>query len=94
MPSPRCVWASWVYPACWRGEARAWELPKGKTAVAAAGKIHTDMERGFIRAEVVGIKDLTAAGSIRAAREAGTYRTEGRDYVVEDGDVMLILFSV
>ncbi len=75
-------------------EARAWELRRGETAVAAAGRIHSDLARGFIRAEVLAVEDLRAAGSYAAARKAGTYRTEGRDYVVRDGDILNILFSV
>ena len=75
-------------------EVRAWEIGSGATAVKAAGKVHSDMERGFIRAEVVAFDDLRAAGSVAAARERGTLRTEGRDYVVQDGDVIQIRFSV
>jgi len=61
--------------------------------VAAAGGIHTDMARGFIRVEVIGWQALVAAGSLHAARERGTMRLEGRDYVVADGDVMTFRFS-
>ncbi len=74
-------------------EVRAWSIPAGTTAVAAAGGIHTDMARGFIRAEVIGWEALVAAGSLHAARERGTMRLEGRDYVVADGDVMTFRFS-
>ncbi|GAB4543317.1 MAG: redox-regulated ATPase YchF [Anaerolineae bacterium] len=72
---------------------RAWTLQRGQTAWHAAGQVHTDMQRGFIRADVVGYADLMAAGSMAAAREAGRLRSEGRDYVVRDGDVIHIHFS-
>jgi ribosome-binding ATPase YchF (GTP1/OBG family) len=72
----------------------AWELARGSTVLEAAGKIHTDMQRGFIRAEVVSQPDLMAAGSLHHAREAGHARLEGRDYVVRDGDVIHIRFAV
>ena len=74
-------------------EARAWILTRGEDAVAAAGKIHTDLASGFIRAEVVAFEHLDAAGSVREAKAQGHVRTEGRDYVVKDGDVLFILFS-
>lgn len=75
-------------------EVRAWTLPAGATAVKAAGTVHTDFERGFIKAETVNCDDLLKAGSIGHARETGHYRIEGRDYVVRDGDVLLFKFSV
>jgi GTP-binding protein YchF len=75
-------------------EARAWPLPRGSTAVAAAGRIHTDMERGFIRAEVVCFDDLSQAGSMAAARDKGLVHVEGRDYIVQDGDVCHFRFNV
>jgi len=75
-------------------EVRAWEAPKGATAVTCAGVIHSDLERGFIRAEVVSYDDLIAAGSEAAAKAHGTYRLEGRDYIVQDGDVLVIRFNV
>lgn len=74
-------------------EARAWTFKKGMTAPQCAGVIHTDFEKGFIKAEVVAYKDLLAAGSYVAAREAGKYRLEGRDYLFQDGDVALFKFS-
>jgi ribosome-binding ATPase len=74
-------------------EVRAWTIPRGATAVKAAGVIHTDIERGFIRAEVVRCEDLLAAGSIPAAREKGQVRLEGKDYVVQEGDVILFRHS-
>jgi len=74
-------------------EVRAWTLRRGQTVLQAAGTIHSDMERGFIRAEVVAYDDLAAAGNIAHARQAGTLRLEGRDYLVRDGDVIHIRFS-
>ena len=73
---------------------RAWTIKKGTKAPQAAGKIHTDFERGFIRAEVVSFDDLMACGSIAAAKEKGLYRSEGKDYVMNDGDVVLFRFNV
>lgn len=75
-------------------EVRAWPVPRGTPAVEAAGRIHTDMARGFIRAEVIGWDRLVAAGSLHAAREQGAVRLEGRDYPVADGDVVTFRFSV
>ena len=75
-------------------EVRAWTLHAGETAVKAAGTIHTDFERGFIKAETVNCKDLLQQGSVGRARETGHYRIEGRDYVVQDGDVLLFRFNV
>jgi GTP-binding protein YchF len=74
-------------------EVRARSLARGGTASEAAGKVHTDMQKGFIRAEVIGWEELVSAGSFAAAREHGRLRTEGRDYVVEDGDVLTIKFN-
>jgi len=75
-------------------EVRAWTIHAGDTAPQAAGVIHTDFERGFIKAETVAYDDLVQCGSIAAARDAGKYRMEGKDYVVQDGDVMLFRFNV
>ncbi|MYA20671.1 MAG: redox-regulated ATPase YchF [Chloroflexi bacterium] len=75
-------------------EARAWTLPRGGTALDAAGRIHSDMERGFIRAEVARWDELLEAGSEAQLRRSGRLRTEGRDYVVQDGDVVHVLFNV
>jgi GTP-binding protein YchF len=75
-------------------EARAWTIPQGATAPQAAGVIHTDFERGFIKAEVVSFDDLVEAGSMAAARSAGKVRMEGKDYVMEDGDVVEFRFNV
>ena len=74
-------------------EIRARSLPDGSTAYEAAGRVHTDMQRGFVRAEVIPWEDLIEAGSFAAARESGRLRTEGRDYVVADGDVITIKFT-
>lgn len=75
-------------------EARAWPLEKGKSVLEAAGKIHTDMARGFIKAEVFSSNDLFTHGSIQALREKGLLRLEGKEYAVQDGDVLTIKFSV
>lgn len=75
-------------------EVRAWTIKKGTKAPAAAGKIHTDFERGFIRAEVVSFNDLISCGSLNAAKEKGLVRSEGKDYVMQDGDVVLFRFNV
>ncbi len=75
-------------------EVRAWTIKKGDSAPVAAGKIHTDFERGFIAAEVIPTESLIAAGSYKAAKDAGQLRLEGRDYVVCDGDVIEFRFSV
>ncbi len=72
---------------------RAWTLQRGQTALEAAGKIHGDMQRGFIRAEVVSYADLASCGDFATARERGTLRLEGRDYVVQDGDIIHIRFA-
>lgn len=75
-------------------EVRAWTITKGTKAPQAAGKIHTDFERGFIRAEVVHYDDLMACGSMTAAKEKGLVRSEGKDYVMKDGDIVLFRFNV
>ena len=75
-------------------ECRAWTITRGTKAPQAAGKIHTDFERGFIRAEVIAYDDLMAAGSMAAAREKGLIRSEGKEYVVKDGDIILFRFNV
>ncbi|GAA3571947.1 redox-regulated ATPase YchF [Amycolatopsis ultiminotia] len=75
-------------------ESRAWTVPQGATAPQAAGVIHTDFERGFIKAEIVSYDDLIAAGSMAAARAAGKVRMEGKDYVMSDGDVVEFRFNV
>ena len=75
-------------------ECRAWTITKGTRAPQAAGKIHSDFERGFIRAEVIAFDDLKACGSEKAAREKGLMRSEGKEYIVADGDVILFRFNV
>ena len=75
-------------------EVRAWTITKGTKAPQAAGKIHTDFERGFIKAEVVSYDDIVEAGNFLKAKEKGKVRMEGKDYVVQDGDVMLFKFNV
>lgn len=75
-------------------ETRAWTVKKGSLAPQAAGKIHTDMERGFIRAEVIAYDDLMTQGSMAKAKEKGLVRIEGKDYVIQDGDVVLFRFNV
>lgn len=75
-------------------EARAWTLPAGTNAVTAAGKIHSDMARGFIRAETIAFPDLYEAGDMKAARAAGKVRQEGKSYIVQDGDVIYFKFNV
>ena len=79
---------------CGSDECRAWTIKKGTKAPQAAGKIHSDFERGFIRAEIVAFKDLEACGSMAAAKEKGLVRSEGKDYVMHDGDVTLFRFNV
>jgi len=75
-------------------EGRAWTVGKGTAAVAAAGKVHSDMERGFIRAEVIGWEELASHGSLAEAKKRGVVRTEGKSYIVQDGEVLHILFNV
>lgn len=75
-------------------EVRAWTITEGTKAPQAAGKIHSDFERGFIRAEVVAYDDLMACGSMNAAKEKGLVRSEGKDYVMKDGDIVLFRFNV
>ena len=75
-------------------EVRAWTIVNGTKAPQAAGKIHTDFEKGFIRAEVVAYDDLMACGTMTAAKEKGLVRSEGKDYVMHDGDIVLFRFNV
>jgi hypothetical protein len=75
-------------------QLRAWTIPSGTTAPKAAGKVHSDMERGFIRAEVISHNDLERSGSLSEARKAGLLRMEGKNYIVHDGDVITFLFNV
>ncbi|MBE6713291.1 MAG: redox-regulated ATPase YchF [Ruminococcaceae bacterium] len=82
------------YLTAGKPEVRAWTITRGTTAPKAAGKIHSDFERGFIRAEVVSYDDLISCGSMAAVREKGLLRSEGKDYVMVDGDVVLFRFNV
>ena len=82
------------YLTAGKPEVRAWTIKKGTKAPQAAGKIHTDFERGFIRAEVVAYDDLIACGNMAAAKEKGLVRSEGKDYVMKDGDIVLFRFNV
>ena len=75
-------------------ECRAWPIKRGIEAVKAAGKIHTDIERGFIRAEVIHYSDLLKAGGLAEAKKQGLLRLEGKTYIVKDGDVINFLFNV
>ena len=75
-------------------ETRAWEVRRGAKAPEASGVIHTDLERGFIRAEVIGYDELVAAGSMEAAKSAGKIRVEGKDYEVQEGDILHVRFAV
>ena len=75
-------------------EVRAWTIKKGTRAPQAAGKIHSDFEKGFIRAEVVSYDDLLECGSQLAAKEKGLVRSEGKEYVMQDGDVVVFRFNV
>ena len=82
------------YLTAGKQEVRAWTITKGTKAPQAAGKIHSDFEKGFIRAEIVSFDELMACGSMAAAREKGLVRSEGKDYVMQDGDVVLFRFNV
>ena len=75
-------------------EVRAWTIKKGTKAPQAAGKIHSDIERGFIRAEIVSYEDLIKEGSMVAAKEKGLVRSEGKEYIMQDGDIVLFRFNV
>ncbi|GAI00769.1 unnamed protein product, partial [marine sediment metagenome] len=76
------------------GEVKAWSIQNGTNALKAAGKIHSDMERGFIRAEVISYDDLMKCDSVAEARKRGLLRLEGKEYIVQDGDVITFLFNV
>ena len=75
-------------------EVRAWTIKKGTKAPDAAGKIHSDIQRGFIKAEVVSYDDLMREGSMNAVREKGLLRMEGKEYIMQDGDIVLFRFNV
>jgi GTP-binding protein YchF len=79
---------------CGKDETRAWTITNGTKAPGAAGKIHTDFERGFIKAEVVSFNDLKEYGSMNALKEKGLVRLEGKEYVVKDGDIIVFRFNV
>lgn len=83
-----------TYFTAGKKEVRAWTTPKNSTAPQAAGVIHTDFEKGFIRAEVIGYDDFIAYGGEQGAKEAGKWRLEGKDYIVQEGDIMLFRFNV
>jgi ribosome-binding ATPase YchF (GTP1/OBG family) len=78
---------------CGETECRAWTIKKGSNAQEAAGEIHTDFFKKFIRAEVVGYEDFIKSGSFAKAKEQGTWRLEGKEYIVKDGDIMIIRHS-
>ena len=92
--SRRAVPRSFCPDTAGPSEARAWTIEKGTRAPEAAGTIHSDFEKGFIRAEVMNYQDLLDAGSEAAVKQAGKLHLEGKDYVVQDGDVMLFKFNV
>ena len=75
-------------------EVRAWTIKKGTKAPEAAGKIHSDIERGFIRAEIVSYEDLIREGNMVAAKEKGLVRSEGKEYIMQEGDIVLFRFNV
>ncbi len=75
-------------------EVRAWTIKKGTKAPEAAGKIHSDIQRGFIKAEIVSFDDLMREGSMVAAKEKGLVRSEGKEYIMQDGDIVLFKFNV
>ena len=99
-PASRRRSRSWSLPRrrstfrSWASRTRAWTINKGTKAPQAAGKIHTDFERGFIRAEVVSFDDLVANGTMQACKDKGLIRSEGKDYVMRDGDVVVFRFNV
>ena len=82
------------YLTAGKPEVRAWTIKKGTKAPQAAGKIHSDFERGFIRAEVISFDNLISCGSMAVAKEKGMIKSEGKDYVMKDGDIVLFRFNV
>ena len=82
------------YLTAGKSEVRAWTIKKGTKAPQAAGKIHTDFERGFIKAEIVSYDDLINCGTYASARDKGLVRLEGKEYIVQDGDIILFKFNV
>ena len=85
---------AWPYLTYGEDECRAWTIKNGTKAPQAAGKIHSDFERGFIRAEVIAFEDLKACGTLANAKSKGLLRSEGKEYVMKDGDVVNFLFNV
>ena len=84
-----------VTSTCWQlNQCRAWTIKRGTKAPQAAGKIHTDFERGFIRAEVIAFDDLKEYGTMANAKSLGKVRSEGKEYVMKDGDIVNFLFNV
>jgi ribosome-binding ATPase YchF (GTP1/OBG family) len=83
-----------TYFTAGKKECRAWTVRQGSTAPQAAGVIHTDFERGFIRAEVMSYNDWDRLGSEQSVKDAGLYRVEGKEYIVKDGDIMYFRFNV
>jgi ribosome-binding ATPase YchF (GTP1/OBG family) len=75
-------------------EVRAWNVPRGVTALTAAGRIHSDLEKGFIRAEVIGVEDFLRCGTMAKAKTEGKLRLEGKEYIVRDGDIFHVRFNV
>jgi hypothetical protein len=75
-------------------ELKVWTIPRGTTALKAAGKIHSDIEKGFIKAEVIGFNDLKKCGNLAEARKLGLLRLEGKNYIVQDGEIITFLFNV
>jgi ribosome-binding ATPase YchF (GTP1/OBG family) len=75
-------------------EVRAWTVPEGTRAVKAAGRIHTDIERGFIRAEVISTEECLELGGLNRAKEAGKLRIEGKDYILKDGEIFHVRFNI
>jgi hypothetical protein len=75
-------------------EVRAWTTRRGATAVESAGEIHTDLQRGFVRAEVVAYEDMVSLGSMAEAKAKGKFRLEGKEYAVKDGDIMHVRFNI
>ena len=94
MRNPVWTGSSSVATPYGKDECRAWTIKKGTKAPQAAGKIHTDIERGFIRAEVIAYDDMIKYGGVNAAKEKGQLRSEGKEYVVQDGDMIYFRFNV
>jgi hypothetical protein len=89
-----CLLAAHSFFTVGEDEVRAWTIPVGATALEAAGAVHTDLQKGFIRAEVASYEDLVALGSLAEARKKGKLHLEGKEYVVQDGDIVHIRFNI